>query len=90
MVSLLSLWCFNSNYFVLLDVCKHVFPVLFADDSNLFLSGKDADHIEKVMNEELKEIVEWLKVNKLSLNIKKHIILYSLTRMELTQISLLK
>ena len=51
--------------------CKRTFPVLFADDSNLFLSGKNTDHVQQMINDELKEIVIWLRANKLSLNISK-------------------
>ena len=52
-------------------VCKQSLPILFADDTNLFLSGKNLDDMEKLMNEEFTEIALWLKANKLSLNIKK-------------------
>ena len=55
----------------LATVCKNTFPIFFADDSNLFISGRDSDLIMKTLNEELKEISLWLKANKLSLNIKK-------------------
>ena len=59
-------------------VCKYTFPVLFADDTNLFLSGKDVSSLSQMMTSELGEISEWLKVNKLSLNIKKtHYIVFS-------------
>ena len=34
--------------------CKRTFPVLFADDSNLFLIGKNADCIPQMINDELK------------------------------------
>ena len=30
--------------------CKRTFPVLFADDSNLFLSGKNTDHVQQMIN----------------------------------------
>ena len=45
--------------------------ILFADDSNLFLNGKNLEILEKEINEELKLILNWLQVNRLSLNIKK-------------------
>ena len=45
----------------------------FADDSNLFQSGKDPEDIEMIINSDLAEIAEWLKVNKLTLNINKTI-----------------
>ena len=47
-------------------------PVLFADDTNLFFSGKNIDYLEQIINSELDRITLWLKANKLSLNIKKH------------------
>ena len=62
----------------LASVCQYTFPILFADDSNLFISGNDADLIMKTLNTELKEISLWLKANKLSLNIKKtHFMIFS-------------
>ena len=45
--------------------------IMFADDSNLFMSGPDIKSLSKQVNEELKKIVEWLRANRLSLNIKK-------------------
>ena len=46
-------------------------PILFADDSNLFLNGNSLKNIEQKINSELAEIAEWLKVNKLTLNVDK-------------------
>ena len=46
-------------------------PFLFADDTHLFSSGKDIEKLYEVANEELNAIAEWLKVNRLSLNVKK-------------------
>ena len=48
-----------------------IFSILFADDSNLFLSGRDPDQLIRTMNEELVHIVKWLQVNKVSVNLKK-------------------
>ena len=45
--------------------------VLFADDTNLFINAKDPDILQDAVNKELADIAKWLKVNKLSLNIKK-------------------
>ena len=54
-----------------------IFSLLFADDSNLFLSGKDPNALIRSMNIEMIKIVEWLRLNKLSLNLKKtHFILF--------------
>ena len=44
---------------------------MFADDTNLFLSDKNVDNLFKTMNIELKNVLEWFKANKLSLNAKK-------------------
>ena len=51
------------------SVCSSALPILFADDTNLFLSGSDPTCIENRMNDDLKKIAMWLKVNRLSLNI---------------------
>ena len=46
--------------------------MLFADDTNLFISGKNINHLEQTINTKLDNIILWLKANKLSLNIKKN------------------
>ena len=45
-------------------------PIFFADDSNLFQDGESLE-IENILNRELNEIVKWLKVDKLTLNVDK-------------------
>ena len=45
--------------------------LLFADDTSIFCSHKDANHLVSIVNNELAKIVIWLKVNKLSLNLTK-------------------
>ena len=52
-------------------VCKSTEPVLFADDTNLFSSGSNTSSLQDGVNNDLAIIAEWLKINKLSLNIKK-------------------
>ena len=44
---------------------------MFADDTNIFIQGKDISQIQNDMNEEMIKISAWLKINKLSLNIDK-------------------
>ena len=46
-------------------------PVLFADDTNLFPSGSNIISLQGGINNDLAIIAEWLKVNKVSLNVKK-------------------
>ena len=48
-----------------------LFPILFADDTNLFLDGKNISDMTHVVNSELQKIVQWLNANKLSINIEK-------------------
>ena len=49
---------------------------MFADDTNLFFSGNDIDPLAKSVKLELKKKTDWFKTNKLSLNIKRHILFY--------------
>ena len=44
---------------------------MFADDTNLFHSGKNLIEIEKDVNAQLLYVVEWLQTNLLSLNVSK-------------------
>ena len=56
----------------LVNVCSHCLPILFADDTNLFVSGAaDLSYISEILSKELADLSQWLKVNKLSLNLKK-------------------
>ena len=43
----------------------------FADDTNLLFSDPDPIQIRKIMNKELKLLLEWLCANRLSLNVAK-------------------
>ena len=45
--------------------------IMFADDTNLFLSAKNLKNLFMKMNDEIDKINEWLAANKLSLNITK-------------------
>ena len=53
------------------NVCEFMMPLLFADDTNLFNSGQDSEKVQSEILSDLSRISEWLKINKLSLNIKK-------------------
>ena len=67
------------NY--LSKLCNYMMPLLFADDTYLFASGVDFNKVQQEVEIELNQISEWLKINKLSLNIKRHISLCLLKRM---------
>ena len=45
--------------------------ILFADDSNLFLSHGNIEMLFNTVDSELINISNWIKANKLSLSIKK-------------------
>src|SRR5678815_1497408 len=45
--------------------------ILFADDTNVFLSNASYDQLFELANEELKAAYDWFKANKLSLNLSK-------------------
>ena len=66
----------------LANVSNYVlFALLFADDSNMLVSGKNPDELVNVMNAEMTKIVNLLRKNKLSLNLKnKHTSLHFVKR----------
>ena len=45
--------------------------ILFADDTNIFCSNNNIHALVNTVNEELKNVSDWLKASKLSLIIKK-------------------
>ena len=45
------------------------YPMMFADDTNLFFNHKDIKHVFAVANKELLNIKDWFTANKLSLNV---------------------
>ena len=55
----------------LAGVSKLFLTILFADDTNLFCTGKDIIKLMEDINLELSKIFSWLNANKLSLNIDK-------------------
>ena len=55
------------------------FPIMYADDTNIFYSGKSLAEIERSLNKDLQTLSNWLSVNKLSLNLTKtHTMLFTL------------
>ena len=53
------------------SIAKNLFMCMFADDTNVFLTGKNLINLEKTMNDELSLMSDWLVSNRLSLNINK-------------------
>jgi hypothetical protein len=67
-------------------VSKAIFPLLFADDTNVFINGKDIDVLMKNMNIELGKLIVWLQCNRLSLNIKKkHFMIFKSKRKKINR-----
>ncbi|MCP4052884.1 MAG: reverse transcriptase family protein, partial [Mesoflavibacter sp.] len=48
--------------------CTSLMTLLFADDSNFLISGKDLNEIVEILNIELKNICDWFRCNEMSLN----------------------
>ena len=65
----------------MVNVSSLLYYILFADDTNVFISGKDIQYMIRILNNELIKITEWLNVNKLALNVSKtHYILFNLSK----------
>ena len=63
------------------SVSKELFSLLFADDSNMFVTGKNCNELIDIMNREMVKVVHWLNSNKLSLNLTKtHFIIFKRAR----------
>ena len=43
----------------------------FADDTNLLFTNSDPRNLQRIVNKALKKLVEWLRANRLSLNVDK-------------------
>ena len=68
------------------------FSVLFPDDPNMFVTGKDMTVLCNQLNEDLRNVQEWLQCNKLSFNVlKTHYIFHVLyfSRLEINWLMIL-
>ena len=65
----------------LTTLCDKILTIMFADDTSIFIQGNNIHEMEIAMNSEIKRLSIWLKINKLSLNIKKtHTMTFSNTK----------
>ena len=66
------------------DLCNlpnNATPFVFADDTTLFLKGKNLQQMSSTINNELSSICLWLRTNKLSINVSKtHYLHFTLSR----------
>jgi len=55
--------------------------ILFADDTTIYVSGRNITELYKLVNQDITSLVEWFTVNKVSLNkCKTHHVLFSKTK----------
>lgn len=51
---------------------------VFADDTNLFCSDKDVKNkLDSMVNDELSHVQKWLRINRLTLNVKNAVLWYA-------------
>ena len=64
-------------------------PVMFADETNLFISNSNIENLFETMIEELRKVATWFKANNLSLNISKtkYSLFHSVRKEKIYQIS---
>ena len=51
--------------------CSSLCPVLFADDAAFSCHHNSLKHLQKIMNQQTKQICQWLVTNRLTINVKK-------------------
>ena len=52
-------------------VSEKLFTILFADDTTILIEGTQVNSMITSLNAELAKLTEWLKANKLSINVSK-------------------
>ena len=55
----------------LAGVSERLFTILFADDTTILIEGTQANSRITSLNSELAKLTDWLKANKLSINVFK-------------------
>ena len=53
------------------NVSKVLQFYLFADDTSIYFDANELNHLQKVVNKELRKVRKWLEANRLALNISK-------------------
>ena len=65
-----------------LPMSSKLMPIIFADDTNVFLSGKNVCDCIGAINNEIQKLSSWIQCNRLSLNIAKtNYIIFSKTKL---------
>ena len=61
------------------NTLSSAFTTMYADDTNIFLSGNNITHMTDILNTEMQSLSSWLQCNRLSLNVDKtHVMVFSL------------
>ena len=55
----------------LYHVLQHTSCILFADDTTIYHSHKNLRHLKWIIEKHLKQLMDWFKANKLTLNLNK-------------------
>ena len=55
----------------MMNISKWLKFILFADDTNIFCSGKNVNDLGRMVTRELDKLKDWFAINKLSLNVTK-------------------
>ena len=55
----------------LAGVSEKLFTILFADDTTILIEGTQVNSMITSLNSELAKLTDWLKANKLSINVSK-------------------
>ena len=55
----------------LFKISSKLTPIMFADDTNLFISDSNIENLPETVNGGLRKVAIWFKASKLSLNISK-------------------
>ena len=55
----------------LAGVSEKLFTILFADDTTILIEGTQVNSMITALNSELAKLTDWLKANKLSINVSK-------------------
>ena len=62
---------FKKTTYMLLTSSEKLSFTIFADDTYIFFTGSNPNKVEFTMNEEIKLILKYCAINKLSINFKK-------------------
>ena len=57
----------------------------FDDDTNLFCTNKSVKNLNELVDRDMKQLSNWLRVNKISLNVEKtELVVFKFQRKELS------